>query len=80
MDEKSREKKEKLKLQKQFGSHLRAYRTKIGISPSELAKRCFMERSNIARIEMGRINPSLFVLKKLATGMEVELDELLKGF
>jgi putative transcriptional regulator len=80
MDEKNREKKEKLKLQKQFGAHLRVYRTKKGLTSSELARRCFMERSNIARIEMGRINPSLFVLKKLATGMEIELDELLKGF
>ena len=80
MDDKQREKKEKIKLQKQFGEHLRAYRKEKGLTPAELARRCFMERSNIARIEMGRTNPTLTMLKKLANGMGVEIDEFLKGF
>ena len=80
MDEKQKEKKEILKFQKRFGSHLRDFRKERGLTPSELAKRCFMDTSNIARLEMGRINPSLFVLKKLAAGMEVEIDELLRDF
>lgn len=80
MDEKQREKKEKLKLQKQFGDHLKVFRTSKGLTSAELARRCFMESSNIARLEKGRINPSLFILKKLAAGMEVEIDEFLKDF
>jgi len=50
-----------------------------GLTMSEFARVCYMENSNMARIEAGRINPSLFVLKKLAAGLEIELDELLKG-
>ena len=38
-----------------------------------------MERSNIARLEAGRTNPSLFVLKKLSVGMDIKVEELLKG-
>ena len=78
MDEK--EKKDRLKLQKRFGDHLKKVREAKGLTPAELSRRCFMERSNIARIEAGRLNPSLFLLKKLATGLEMELEELLKGF
>ncbi len=78
MDEK--EKKERLKLQKRFGEHLIKLRKAEDITPAELARRCFMERSNIARLETGRTNPSLFVLKKLAAGLGVEMDELLQGF
>ena len=74
------EKKDRLKLQKRFGEHLKKLRETKGLTSAELARCCYMERSNIARLETGRTNPSLFVLKKLATGMDIELDELLKGF
>lgn len=80
MDERAREKKERLKLQKRFGEHLIALRKSKGLTPAELARRCEMERSNIARIETGRTNPSLFVLKKLSIGLDMELEELIKGF
>lgn len=80
MSESEKEKKEKLKLQKRFGEHLRKLRESKGLTPAELARRCFMERSNIARIEMGRMNPSLFILKKLSEALEIEMEELLKGF
>ena len=80
MDEKEKEKKERLKLQKKFGEHLIMLRKSMGITPAELARRCYMERSNIARLETGRSNPSLYVLTKLAVGLDINLDELLKGF
>ena len=75
-----KEKRERQKLQKNFGEHLRQIRKAKGISAAELAKRCFMEGSNIARIEMGRMNPSLYVLKKLCEGLEIKISELLKDF
>ena len=80
MTNSEKEKKDKLKLQKRFGEHLSKIREAKGLTSAELARRCFMERSNIARIEMGRLNPSLFVLKKLCEGLEIQLDELLKDF
>jgi len=80
MTEREREKLERLKFQKRFGEHIKKIRITKGLTMSEFARRCYMESSNIARIEVGRINPSLFVLKKLALGLEVNLEELLKGF
>ena len=80
MTEKEREKKERPKFQKRFGEHLKKIRMSKGLTMSEFARRCFMESSNMARIEAGRINPSLFVLKKLAVALEISLEELLKGF
>ncbi|MCW3077121.1 MAG: family transcriptional regulator [Bacteroidetes bacterium] len=80
MNEKDREKKEKLKLQKQFGIHLIKLREAKGLTAAELGRLCYLERSSIARLETGRINPSLFILKKLSSGMEIDLEELFKGF
>jgi transcriptional regulator with XRE-family HTH domain len=80
MNSKDAEKKDKLKLQKKFGEHLKKLRESIGLSPAELARRCFMERSNIARLEAGRTNPSLYVLKKLSEGMGLTMDEVFKAF
>jgi transcriptional regulator with XRE-family HTH domain len=80
MTEREREREERLRFQKQFGKHLRKLRMSKGLSMSEFARACYIENSNIARIESGRINPSLFVLKKLAVGLEISLAELLKGF
>lgn len=74
------EKKEKLKLQKRFGEHLKKLRESMDLTPAELARRCYMERSNIARLEAGRMNPSLFVLKRLSEGLSIDIDVLLKGF
>ena len=80
MTERQREINEKLKLQKSFGLHLKKLRASKGLTAAELSRLCFMERSNIARLEMGRMNPSLFVLKKLADGLEIDIQELFKGF
>jgi putative transcriptional regulator len=79
MTNKEREAKEKHKLQKKFGAHLIKIRQTKGITAAELSRLCEMERSNIARLETGRMNPSLFVLKKLSDGLGIELNDLLKG-
>ena len=82
IDKKHREKdrKDKLKLQKRFGEHIIKLRESKGVTAAELARLCFMERSNIARLETGRMNPSLFILKKLSIGLGIELSDLLKEF
>ena len=77
---KEREKKDKLRLQKQFGTHLAKLRQSKGLTAAELGRLCYLERSSIARLETGCVNPSLFMLKKLCLGMGIELEELLKGF
>ncbi|MFN8229487.1 MAG: helix-turn-helix transcriptional regulator [Bacteroidia bacterium] len=80
MTDKERELKEKLKLQKKFGEHLTKLRKAKGLSAAGLARACEMERSSIARLEMGRINPSLFILKKLASSLDIELKDLFNDF
>lgn len=80
MSEKERDRKDKLKLQKQFGNQVVKLRESHGLSPAELARRCFMERSSIARLEKGKTNPSLFILKKLSDGLGIKLEVFFKDF
>ena len=80
MTQRERELKEKLKLQKKFGEHLAKLRQAKGFSAADLARACEMERSSIARIETGRINPSLFILKKIAYSLNIELKDLFIDF
>ena len=74
------EKKEKEKFLKRFGEHIKSIRTKKGLTGTELARRCFMDKQNISRLEKGQFNPSLFYLKKICEGLEIDLAELIKGF
>ena len=74
------EKEEREALAVRFGRHLKELREKKNITAAELSRRTFIEKPNITRIEKGGINPSLFVLKKLADGLEITLEELLRDF
>jgi len=80
MDTKENDKKERIKLQKRFGLHLVALREEKNLTASEIAKRCYMERSHMSRLESGGRNPSLYLLKKLASALEISLEELMRGF
>ena len=80
MNEAEKEKKEKEELLKRFGEHIVKIRLKKKMSGAELARRCFMDKPNITRLEKGRINPSLFYLKKICAGLEINLKELFRNF
>ena len=69
--------KEILKL---FGNHIRMVRESKGISSSELAKRCFMDRGNYTRIETGKTNPTVITLIKISNALGISLEELIAGF
>ena len=75
-----KEKKERDKFLLQLGEHLRKKRLSKGISAGELSRRCFMDKPNLFRIEKGRMNPSIYILHKLADALEITLEELLRGF
>ena len=77
---KEREKREKEQWLKAFGVHMRKTRMKKEMKPAELARRAFMERSNIARLEMGRMNPTLYMLKKLSEALDITIQEFLEDF
>ena len=45
----------------------------------ELAYRTNKDQPSINRLERGRVNPSLIYLAEIAAGLEIDLNELLKG-
>ena len=62
----------------QIGLRIQQIRRSKGITQMELSYRCEMERSNMRRIEAGGTNPTILTLRKIASALEVEMDEILK--
>lgn len=61
-----------------FASELKARRGKLGFSQEEIAHRSDVNRTYIAKLELARNQPTLFVLFKLAEALEVGLPELMQ--
>lgn len=61
-----------------LGSFIRSYRTARGESLQALADRSKVSRSMIGQIESGQTSPTLSVLSKLASAMEIDLADLVK--
>ena len=61
-----------------FAMEVKARRGELGISQEELAHRADVNRTFVAKVELAQNQPSLTVLYKLSTGLEVELPELLR--
>ncbi|MGB0175738.1 MAG: helix-turn-helix domain-containing protein [Owenweeksia sp.] len=59
-----------------IGDRIRYLRTQKGINQAELARRCNRERTWMGRIELGKINSSVYVLHIIARALEVKLSEL----
>ena len=74
---KKRDKRDALIL-KQLGKRIAIIRKEKKITQLELAFRCDIEGPNITRIESGGTNPTFLTLKKIAEGLEISIDELLK--
>lgn len=72
--------KEKGEIAIKFGRHVKKLRTEHKLTGSELARRCFMERHHILRLERGETNPTLYTLVRIAQAMDIPLEELVKGF
>lgn len=57
---------------------IKAARLKQGMTQQQLSARCGLSQAYINELENGRkVNPSIIVLDKLATGLQVPLTELL---
>jgi ribosome-binding protein aMBF1 (putative translation factor) len=63
-------------LQIKIGKHIQKIRELKGISQQDLAAKCNFEKSNMSRLEAGRVNPTLSTLEKVANALEVSLAEL----
>jgi CheY-like chemotaxis protein len=66
----------KVDVQKSFGTSVRAWRGRLGISQEELAERAGLHRTYVCDIERGARNVSLKSVEKLAKALEVSLSAL----
>lgn len=78
MSEKENKRRDSIK--KNFGKHIASLRKSKGWTAQKLADMLDIERTAMTRIETGGINPSLFVITKLADAFEMTIPELFKGF
>lgn len=62
-----------------FGENVRRIRLRNKISQEELAARAGLDRSYVGQVERGETNISLLNLIRLATGLNVKPEYLLKG-
>jgi transcriptional regulator with XRE-family HTH domain len=62
-----------------FGQRIRAARKRLGLSQERLAFVCGFHRTYTANLERGAVNPSLYNILRLATGLGVDPGELVEG-
>lgn len=60
-----------------LGKKIRELRTKSDLSQEKLAFTCDLDRTYIGSVERGERNVSIINLQKIATALNVELNELL---
>ena len=63
---------------KKLGLTIQRIRKEKAITQVELGDSCDSEKSSINRIESGRTNPTILTLRKIAVGLNITVDELLK--
>ena len=68
-----------LPLMQAFAAEPRAQRNALGVSQEELAHRCGVNRTFVAKMEIGQNQPSLTVLMKISDGLQVPLPTLLEA-
>lgn len=62
---------------KKIGLKIKLLRIERKISQQDLAAACNFEKSNLARIEAGRTNPTVATLLKICQVLEVPITQLL---
>lgn len=65
-------------IQIKVGKQIQKLRVLKGVSQQDIAAKCNFEKSNMSRLEAGRVNPTLSTLEKVAKALEVELIEFFK--
>ena len=67
------------KTRKALGRRIRLLRKANSLSQQKFALMVNVERSYLAKVELGQKNPSVDVLEKIAHGLGITLSELLEG-
>ena len=63
-------------IQINVGKQIQKIRELKGLSQQDLSAKCNFEKSNMSRLEAGKINPTLSTLEKVAKALDVSLVEL----
>ena len=63
---------------KELGKVIREKRKSRGLTQVELAQKAGLDRNYIGMVERGERNPSFLSLQKIAQGLGLTLDEMLK--
>jgi len=63
----------------QLGIEIKKHRLAQNLSQEEIASKCGFDRTYISMLERGARNPSILNLLKLCNGLEIKIDELVKG-
>jgi transcriptional regulator with XRE-family HTH domain len=66
-------------LRKTFGERIKLLRRNAEISQENFATECGFARSYMSRIERGTSNVSLDAIERIASGLQVSVEELFKG-
>ena len=66
-------------IEKQLGMRIRYLRNKKHWSQEDLALEAEVNKNYLSDLERGMRNPTIRVLEKIATALEISLEELFKG-
>ncbi len=67
---------DKKQLQETIGKKIRQLRESKGIAQQDLAAKCNFEKSNMARLEAGNTNPTIYTLYKIAQSLDISLSKI----
>lgn len=66
-------------ISKIIGQRIKTLRLERKISQQDLAAACNIEKSNMARIEAGRTNPTVGTLEKICQALHVPISQLFES-
>jgi transcriptional regulator with XRE-family HTH domain len=69
----------KAELSERFGQRIRELREKRGLSQEGFAEKVGLDRTYISGIERGVRNPTLLTVQRLADGLGISIEKLMKG-
>lgn len=64
------------KLSKNIADNLRQIRARKRISQDELADKCEISQQYICKIENEKVNPSIYILFKIAEELDITINDL----
>lgn len=63
----------------QLGQKIKKFRTKLGLSQDDFARKADVPYTTLTKVETGVIKkPSVFVVSKIAKALNVDIEDLIK--